>query len=212
MAGGARPLPETALPRRPERANGRRRYEMLVSAAQRLLERDGIAALTIQQIAREARVPMASVYHFFPSPAAACVAVAEAYLQGFSEIVARPIARVTEMTWREVIATLMRRAFDHYRAHPYAQHLILGSEYSWQIRQADVRNNRALARAVGALIRAKVPAVDDQVLVEALVVGIHIQDAIWSLSVVEHGAVTRQAMDEAVLAACGYLEAKLSAT
>jgi AcrR family transcriptional regulator len=78
--------PKPAFPRKPERANGRLRYEALLDAAEHLLQREGPAALTIKRLAQEAGVPMASVYHFFPGPAAVPVGLAERYSLGFQEV------------------------------------------------------------------------------------------------------------------------------
>lgn len=197
-----------STPRKPQRANGRARYDRLVSAAEALLEREGLEALSIQQIAKEAGVPMASVYHFFPSSAAACVAVAESYLAGFAGTVTRPISGYEALGWRDVIAVLMRRTVEYYRAHPYAQRLILGSDYSWHIRQADLLNNQSMAQDVIGLVRAKFLGAGEAELLEALVVAISLGDAVWALSVARHEVITRQYLEEAILAACSYLAAK----
>jgi AcrR family transcriptional regulator len=200
--------PDTSTPRRPERENGKRRYAILLAASEKLLERDGLAALTIQNIAREAGVPMASVYHFFPSPVAACIAVAEAYLEGFAVSVRREIAGIEALNWREILAILKQRAVDYYRAHPYAQRLLLGSEVSWHVRQADLANNRMLAKLVYDRVADQFPGVEEQALLNALAVAISIGDAIWSLSISEHDVITKQYAEDTIIAECAYLAAK----
>jgi AcrR family transcriptional regulator len=199
---------DTSAPRKPERENGKRRYAVLLAASEKLLERDGLAALTIQNIAREAGVPMASVYHFFPSPMAACVAVAETYLDGFAANIQRDIAGIESLNWREIIIILKQRTVEYYRAHPYAQRIILGSEVSWHIRQADLANNRMMAQMVCDLIIDQFPGTDEKALLNAIAVGISIGDAIWSLSISEHDVITKQYAEEAVIAECAYLSAK----
>lgn len=203
---------DAAQPRLPVRANGRRRYELLLDAAERLLEQGEGQPLTIQRLAREAGVPMASVYHFLPSPAAVSVALSQRYMAGFGELVMRPVPNRERLGWREVIATLNQRAVTFYREHPYAQKLILGSDHSWAIRRSDLANNRRIAGAVVELVADKFPDVPADVLFEAVVVGISIGDAVFTLSIAEHGEITPALGQEAALAMCGYLAIKFETT
>lgn len=201
---------DTNVPRKPERVNGRRRYAELVAAAERLLERDGLAHLTIQKIAREAKVPMASVYHFFPSPTAACLAVAETFLDGFAAALSEEIDNLEAMAWRDVIAVLQARTVEFYANHPYAGSLLLGSDRSWHIRQHDLANNRAMAETISRLIARHFPWVEPNALERGIVNAISIGDAIWALSIAEHGRITPDYADEALLAACSYIEARFA--
>jgi AcrR family transcriptional regulator len=201
---------DPAVPRRPERANGRRRYELLLDAAERLLAREQAAGLTIQKLAHEAGVPMASVYHFFPGPAAISVALSERYMTGFAELVGRPIPDRAALAWPAIIETLWARSVQFYREHPYAQTLVLGSDHSWQIRRLDLANNRAIADAAAALIADKFPPQPPELLREVIVVGISIGDAVLTLSIAEQGSITEHYAREAVIAVCGYLARKLT--
>ena len=200
------------LPRRPERANGVRRYEQLLDAAERLLTSESADDLTIQKLAREAGVPMASVYHFFPGPGAISVALSERYMAGFAALVGQPIAGRKAQPWERIVATLMDRTVSFYREHPYAQKLVLGSDHSWAIRQSDLANNRALAEPIVSLIGDKFDNVPDDVLREAVVVGISIGDAVYTLSIAEQGEITPAYAQEAVIAVCAYLSARFPAS
>jgi AcrR family transcriptional regulator len=202
-------ISDSNVPRKPERANGKRRYAELVGAAERLLEREGLAHLTIQKIAKEAGVPMASVYHFFPSPTAACLAVAETFLEGFAKVLGEEIAGADVMEWHQIIGVLQRRTIDFYDAHPYASALILGSDRSWYIRQYDLANNKAMAETIARLIQPYFAAVNSQSLLSAITTAISISDAVWALSVAEHGRIMPDYADDALLAVCSYLAAKL---
>jgi AcrR family transcriptional regulator len=197
-------------PRKPQRANGKQRYEMLLDAAERLLLRAGPTGLTIQKLAHEAGVPMPSVYHFFPGPVAVSIGLSERYLAGLSDAIGQPVPDVGAMAWQDIVATLMSRAVTYYSAHPYAQRLILGSDHSVQIRQSDLANNRLLAAFVADLIGSKFPHVAPGALLEAIIVGITIGDAILTLSILEQGQVTPASGQEAVTAICGYMSAKFN--
>jgi AcrR family transcriptional regulator len=197
-------------PRKPLRANGRAKYELLLDAAERLLPETGPAGLTIQKLALEAGVPMPSVYHFFPSPVAVSVGLSERYLAGLSDAIGQPISDADAMSWQDIVATLMSRAVAFYTEYPYAQRLILGSDHSAQIRQSDLANNRLLATFVAEMIGRKFPHVAPDMLLGAIMVGITIGDAVLTLSIHEQGQITTEYEQEAVVAICGYMSARFS--
>jgi AcrR family transcriptional regulator len=213
MQKDARPTDQSGspnTPRKPERANGRKSYDALLDAAERLLMREGPDALTIHRLSREAGVPTASVYHFFPSPAAISVGLSERYLTGFAELVGRPFDNLADMSWQDIVATLIDRAVDYYIAHPYAQRLVLGSDHSWHIRSADLANNRLLAQSVAALLEDSFPGVAPDALLHAVTIGITLGDAVFTLSIFDHGQITRACADDAKVAICGYLSQKFN--
>lgn len=197
-------------PRRPVRANGRRRFDLLLDAAERLLQRGDLEPLSIRNLAREAGVPMASVYHFLPHPAAVSVALSERYLAELEVRIAAPIPDRRTRSWAGIVAVLNRRGVGFYRDHPYAQKLILGSDHSWAIRQADLANNRRIADAITAFLADQIPEGTPGELLEAVVTGITIGDAVFSLSIAEHGEITDPMARDAWLAVCAYLAARFA--
>lgn len=198
-------LPEAMRPRAPVRANGRRRYELLLDAAERLLQRGSAEPLSIQRLAREADVPTASVYHFLPHPAAVSVALAERYLAGLEAAVCAPIGGARTIGWTRIVALLNRRGVEFYRAHPYAQTLILGSDHSWAIRRADLANNRRMASAIAALLAVDFAEADADTLLEAVATAITVGDAVFAMSIGEGGTITDHAARDSWIAVCGYM-------
>jgi AcrR family transcriptional regulator len=191
------------------RANGRRRFELLLNAAERLLQHADGETLTIRRIAAEAGIPMASVYHFLPHPSAVSVALSERYLDELEARICAPIEGGERLDWSEIVAILNKRAVRFYRDHPYAQTLILGSDHSWAIRTADLANNRRIAEAIATFLADQFAEAAPQSLLEAVVTGITVGDAVFTLSIAEHGEITDRLAQEAWLAACAYMAARL---
>ena len=151
---------------------------------------------------------MASVYHFFPGPAAVSIGLAERYLAGLADVIGQPVADAASQPWPAIVATLMDRAVAFYVEHPYAQQLILGSDHSWQIRQSDLANNRLLAAFVADMLEGKFPQADRSALLQATIIAISVGDAVLALAVAEPGGITLTSGREATLAICGYMTAK----
>jgi AcrR family transcriptional regulator len=198
----------SAKPRPPVRANGRRRYELLLDTAERLLQADDGQTLTIQRLAREAGVPAASVYHFLPHPAAVSIALSERYLAGLEAVLCAPIADHLQAEWPAIIAVLNRRAVHYYRLHPYAQRLILGSDHSLAIRRADLANNQRIAEAIAAMLAQLIPGAAPDMLLETVMTGIVVGDAVFTLSILSQGGISDASAQQAWLAACSYVAAR----
>ncbi len=201
---------ELVLPRRPTRANGVARYNQLLKAAEAVVESEGADALTIQSIAAQARVPMASVYHFFPNPAAACIAIAESHLDNFAVLLAKPVRKSSSQTFRSFIATIMKRIVDYYNANPAALKLMLGSDHSWRIRRADLANNLRLATAAAQALHQQYGLKHTAELQKKLMITVTICESIWSLSVADKGRITKGYADELLTIVTNYLQDALN--
>ena len=57
----------TLVPREPQQARGKARYEILLDAAESILAEQNGSEVTLLAAASRASVPLASVYHYFPS-------------------------------------------------------------------------------------------------------------------------------------------------
>lgn len=193
------------LPRRPERANGVARYERLIEAAERIIERAGVADVTIQAIAAAARVPMASVYHFFPSAMAACLGVAEKHQARMADIVSHTIEHSRAQTLQDYIEDISQRTRRYYNKHPVAMRLILGSECTWAVREADIMQNRRLAKIIAAELQRRFGVAGGARLQRTVALAIAMLDAIWSVSIAEHGKITDAYAAEARKAVGAYL-------
>lgn len=217
-AEGAEPSPapraSIAAPRRPQRANGAERYRRLIAATEAVLAEGGPDALTIQAIAKRAEAPMASVYHFFPTPAAAAVALAETYLAEIAGLIGRGAETASMARPADFVIALIRATVGFYAKHPHAGPLFFDSAFAWHIRRCDLENNRRMAVVVADVLasradeaEADLAAVD---LTEMVETAIALADAVWSLSFARHGAITPAAAAEAERAVAAYVEAALS--
>ncbi len=72
---------EQSAPRRaPVQARSRQRVEALLDAAERLVVRRGVEALTTREIAEAAKVPVASLYQYFADKEGVLLALAERHM------------------------------------------------------------------------------------------------------------------------------------
>ena len=77
-----RQLHERVEPRsRPQQERSRIRYQALLDAAEITIAEAGLDGLQMREVARRANLPIASVYHYFPSSASLISALAQKHLE-----------------------------------------------------------------------------------------------------------------------------------
>ncbi|WP_176598256.1 MULTISPECIES: TetR/AcrR family transcriptional regulator [Sphingobium] len=193
------------IPRAPQRVQGRLRFELLVDTTDRLISERGAGDLSLYDIAEAAGVPAASVYHFFPSMAAAVVAVAQRYLQIFEEIIASDLDHAELVNWRDIFRIIGERARQFYNGHEVVRRLFLGSEYSWQVRMADIQGNESYARILARTYERHFHIADPDFLCPKIEIAIGLSDSVWSLSCLRHNIITDDYAVEAERAYHSYL-------
>jgi AcrR family transcriptional regulator len=187
----------------PTQERSRRRFEEILDAADRLLERSDPADFSIYALAPEAGMSAPSIYHFFRSPTLVLTALADRYLHAFLALMDVPLPTGIT-TWQDLEDHLFERAREFFEAHAPARKLLLGAAYSSEIRKRDLNNDVLIAeKALAAFHRAFILP-DTPGLLEHFVEIIVINEAIWALSYHRHGRITDEMNDRARLARVSY--------
>jgi len=187
----------------PTQERSRRRFEGILDAADRLLERSDPADFSIYALAPEAGMSAPSIYHFFRSPTLVLTALADRYLQAFLALMDEPLpAGLT--TWEELDGHLFERAREFFEAHAPARKLLLGAAYSSEIRKRDLNNDVLIAEKALAAFRQIFILPDSRGLLEHFVEVIVVNEAIWALSYHRHGRITDEMNERARLARVSY--------
>ncbi|MBS0561321.1 MAG: TetR/AcrR family transcriptional regulator [Proteobacteria bacterium] len=193
------------LPRVPRRVRGMERYTQLLDAADALLRDREPGELVIQDVATHAGVPLASVYHYFPSNVAVIAGVAQRYIERFEEVLTQPMDHAALNHWTDIVREHARRSTRFFNENPIATKLILGGDGISQLRSLDKESNERLARRYVTTYRRHFVLPDDPILVDRCAIAITIMDAVTSLSYSRHGRITPEMAEEAVQARLAYL-------
>jgi len=195
-----------ARPEPHRQARGRRRIEAILDAADRVILRQQSTALSLPDVAGEAGLPVASLYHYFPTPAAVQVALARRYLLALEALAAQPLAHGELTQWADISRHHARQAIGFYNAHPVAMRLLFGPESGWQIRGADLESGARVGRIYCRKLVQHFVVAQSPALEQAFAVGVVISDSIWSLSFARHGRIEPGMAEEAMRARLAYLQ------
>ena len=122
--------------RRTQKRGEERRQRLLDSAAS-LLARREIAEISLEDIARNADIPVTSAYHFYPDKHRLLTALAARYGEAFEQIVVKPLPAAQIGRWEDVIERLIDRAVRYYRDNPAARKLLIDGKSPSDIKLAD---------------------------------------------------------------------------
>ena len=187
-------------------ARGVERREKLISAATELLNSGAaIEELSFRDIADKAGIPEGSAYHFYANKFDLFIAVAQDLSERFIKSHQQPIAAKSIKAWEDLAALLIERGADIYTRNPAAQKLLIGGRTPPEIKLQDRINDRAIGELMNARFEEffELPQSFDGA--EVFFHFIEITDLMFSLSVIEHGKITPNMLEEARRAGIGYL-------
>ncbi|MEL7186659.1 MAG: TetR/AcrR family transcriptional regulator [Pseudomonadota bacterium] len=187
------------------RAPGRKRRQALIDAAYALLCERDVDDVSFRDVATQAGVPEGSAYHFFANRFDLFSAVADSLSDKFIEAHRAPIPAAKRASWTDLANHLVEVGADVYAANPPARQLLIGGKTPPEVKQADRRNDRAVAAAMHASFSRYFDLPDSDQMRDAFYYFIEITDLIFTLSIIEHGKITAPMLAEAKRAGVAYL-------
>jgi AcrR family transcriptional regulator len=200
---------EKITPRLPARADSRVRFQALVTAVAALLDKYGPSEITIQMIAEKAKMPTATVYHFFPSVEAALLAQARIYFAEFEAIVDVAAPAQARTSWQNAWRWNAERGRNHFTSSVARMRLLLGADVPRDVQTVDSEFNVRLGQIVAKQFETQtvMPHIPgfDVVCANA----IEISDTFWRLSFQRTDTITDAYFDEGMRAVTAYLRCYL---
>jgi AcrR family transcriptional regulator len=196
---------KAAGPRRPLQERSRQRVEKLLDATDKLLASHEASEVGLYDIARVAKVPPASVYHFFPTKEAAFVALAERYLQRLYKAVREtPLDRKRIRHWSDVFILGSHRILNFYNRNPVLLKLFFGGALSPEIRRRDDEYLRGLSEGGYDWLNRYfcMPYLPDAEMKFSVIWSIY--DGVTLTSYQRHGGVTEAYHEEMLRAVIAY--------
>jgi AcrR family transcriptional regulator len=186
-----------------ERGNTRRKK--MLDAAEELLKTTPVEELSFKQISEKAGVPEGSAYHFFANRYDLLAALANQVANQFGEEYRKPIPRDTVRTWHDLADLVVDRAVTIYRSNSAASQIWLSGRTPAQVRLADHVSEKAISSVLyeifdGVFVLPELPSTFDPFFFF-----LELCDVPLSISVIEHGEITTEMIEEAKRVGKGYL-------
>jgi AcrR family transcriptional regulator len=193
------------MPRDPQRARGKARFESLLDSVDTLLRDREPRDITIQEVALHANVPLASVYHYFPNNAALLIGAARRYVDQIDRLQSVPLGHEGLRVWTDICRFHSDVANQFYTDFPVAMKLFFGADGSPHIRAIDLEANLRVARRQLAAYRRHFILPEGDHLVDRCAIALGISDSVLTLSYSRHRRITNELLEEAWQARIAYL-------
>jgi AcrR family transcriptional regulator len=109
----------TSSPRRiPVQRRSRERVEGILLAAEQIVVRDDVDALTTRSVAERAKVPVATLYQYFADREAIIAALIERHVTAMDARLAQDLAALGSFSVRAIVETVVEAYVAGYRARP----------------------------------------------------------------------------------------------
>jgi AcrR family transcriptional regulator len=172
--------PQDRMSRRsdPQQERSRARQRALLDAAEEILGEVGADGLKMREVARRANLPIASVYHYFPSAAALIRTLVERMLNELRAILALGVVRAERASPGEAehaLVTIINAAGDFMESRPTLPAVWGAMRGAPELRALDLAdtegNAQILAPAIGVLL-PHAPAEDVEALALVIIEGV----------------------------------------
>jgi AcrR family transcriptional regulator len=190
---------------RKPRASSQSRITGILAAARELLAEQGVASLSIYNVAERAAIPPSSVYHFFASVPALLEALTADVHQAFRDCLQAAVAHDELREWRDLSRLIEQRMLAIYAADAAARQLILAQHGLTEVTQADRQHDIELGQLMQQVFdrHFPLPQLPDDVDVFAL--AMELGDRVYARSVQLHGTITPRMAEEGMRVFDAYL-------
>jgi len=186
-------------------ARGRLRIEKILDAADQVIARQDVTDLSLQDVAQQAQLPPASLYHYFSTSQSLLMELARRYHTAFEALASHRIDHGQLTQWSDLCVFHADLALRFYHEHPVAMRLFLGPQNGWEIRAADLATNWRIGGLYYRKLIQHFMVAESSMLEEAFAISVTISDSIWALSFARSGSVEPDMAAEAMRARLAYL-------
>lgn len=146
----------------PLQARGKERFRLILNTAQDLFHERGIEAVTTNDIAVTAGVPIGSVYRYFPNKEAIIMALADKYVQevdGLFVLITEQ-RRYTKIDWEEAVSLIIESWTNYARLNGTFGFLFFQITTP-TLRPAVRERRQQLIASMAKLLRERCPTLSD---------------------------------------------------
>lgn len=161
--------------------------------------------LSLGDIAKRAKVPKGSAYFFYEDVSALCASLKSVVDEEMREILAAPIAQPVR-SWQEIVRLLYERGVSFLEGDPAACQLAIGADTTPALKLMDRANDVVAGRILDEQISKhfELPSMPDRPKI--FFRAFELTDVMLTLSMLDHGKMTREYVDEGYRAAIAYLQ------
>lgn len=191
--------------RKPLQARSQKRVDAALETAERMLATLDPEEVSIPEIAKEAGVPRASLYQFFPNKYVLLAQLAEQQLGQVAAAVSVVAANSGSRNWKDLVRELIQAASAYYNRSALASKLILGGPFSRTAYLAQTVTIEHIGREVRAAVARLDPTLHLPEDPDVVTLAVEVTFACLKHGYYREGVISQPIQEQAIQVALAYL-------
>ena len=190
-------LDRIGLRRKPKQERSIQRLDHILSAAAALIAEKGVSAMRMTELAVAAKVPIGSVYQYFPEKAAIVKALFDQHASAIQAKMAAMFTGVQSLDQAlDVVCATIDWYYDSYHNDPVYLGVWMGTETDQDLLQLNIEHSGRVAGIFQEAVRRLAPDLCDEEMYARTYLFSHLIGAVIRLAAVSDKALARRMLDE----------------
>ncbi|MBB3592379.1 AcrR family transcriptional regulator [Rhizobium sp. BK529] len=194
---GAENLDRIALRRKPKQERSIQRLDLILNAAATIIAEKGVSAMRMTELAAAAKVPIGSVYQYFPEKAAIVKALFDRHAQAIQQKTTEMFEDVQSFDEAlDLIATMIDWYYAEYRNDAAYLGVWMGTETDQDLLRLNIEHSGQVAEIFQAAVRRLAPESCDEQMKARTYLFSHLIGAAIRLAVLSEDSFGERILEE----------------
>lgn len=194
---GVESMDRIGLRRKPKQERSIQRLDLILAAAAKIIAEKGVSAMRMTELAVAAKVPIGSVYQYFPEKAAIVKALFDQHASAIQAKTATMFADVQTLDQAlDVVCDIIDWYYESYHDDPVYLGVWMGTETDQDLLQLNIEHSGRVAGIFHEAVRRLAPDLCDEEMYARTYLFSHLIGAVIRLAAVSDKALARRMLDE----------------
>lgn len=194
---GVESMDRIGLRRKPKQERSIQRLDVILAAAAKIIAEKGVSAMRMTELAVAAKVPIGSVYQYFPEKAAIVKALFDQHASAIQAKTAAMFADVQTLDQAlDLVCDIIDWYYESYHDDPVYLGVWMGTETDQDLLQLNIEHSGRVAGIFYDAVRRLAPELCDEEMYARTYLFSHLIGAVIRLVAVSDKALARRMLDE----------------
>lgn len=194
---GAESMDRIGLRRKPKQERSIQRLDVILAAAARIIAEKGVNAMRMTELAVAAKVPIGSVYQYFPEKAAIVKTLFDQHASKIQAKTAAMFANVQSLDQAlGLICEIIDWYYESYHNDPVYLGVWMGTETDQDLLRLNIEHSSRVASIFHDAVRRLAPDLQDEQMYARTYLFSHLIGAVIRLAAMSDEALARRMLDE----------------
>ena len=194
---GAESMDRIGLRRKPKQERSIQRLDLILAAAAKIIAKKGVSAMRMTELAIAAKVPIGSVYQYFPEKAAIVKALFDQHASAIQTKTAAMFADVQTLDQAlDLVCDIIDWYYDSYHDDPVYLGVWMGTETDQDLLRLNMEHSSRIAGIFHDAVRRLAPDLCDEEMFARTYLFSHLIGAVIRLAAISEETMARRMLDE----------------